>query len=78
MVSQETKQILNDLGKTQQGKILKEYLSDKYKELNSVLKVKSWEETLGNQKALLVLKDLFSILEDQEKRDTIKDKSQYI
>lgn len=77
MITPEQKQVLNDLGKTQQGKVLKEYLSEKYKELNSVLKVTSWEDALGKQKALLILKDLFSILEDEKNRDTMGSKSRY-
>lgn len=77
MISPENKQILVDLGKTNQGKVLKEYLSEKYKELNSVLKVTSWEDTLGKQKALVVLKDLFSILDDEKKHDTMSSKSRY-
>ncbi len=77
MITPEQKQVLSDLGKTQQGKVLKEYLSEKYKELNSVLKVTSWEDTLGKQKALLVLKDLFSILDGEKNHDTIRDKSRY-
>lgn len=77
MITPEQKQVLNDLGKTQQGKVLKEYLSEKYKELNSVLKVISWEDTLGKQKALIILKDLFAILDDEKTRDIMKDKSRY-
>lgn len=77
MITQEQKQVLSDLGKTQHGKVLKEYLSEKYKELNSVLKVTSWEDTLGKQKALIILKDLFVILDDEKTRDIMKDKSRY-
>ena len=59
MISPDQRKILNDLGKTQYGFALRKYLKEKYEKINDITSVTTWEETLGRQYALKLLKRYF-------------------
>lgn len=63
MLTPEEKKILADMDNTPYGVVLKKFLNIKLENLKDVTLAKSWEETLGKQQAVLVLKDLFSFME---------------
>jgi hypothetical protein len=56
----EKRKLLQELWKLNHGKVLREYLDDKIKELTNVKNCISWEDTLGRQYALRILNELFS------------------
>lgn len=56
----EIKQLLNDLPKTSHGQALKEYLDEKYREINDVSSIQTLEDAKGKQIALKLLKEIFS------------------
>jgi hypothetical protein len=75
MISIEQKKILEQLGSSMYGKVLREYLEEKIKELNDVRTVNSWEETLGRKYSVNLIKDLFGIIE--ERKETTKQNNPY-
>lgn len=66
MISPDSIKLLEELGKTQFGKALREFLDDKKTEIGDITKSKSWEETLGRQHALTLIKDLFYFMKEKE------------
>jgi len=76
MINSEQREILQELGRMRHGKALQEFLDLKYKEIGDISTVKNWEETLGRQFALKLLKELFSVL--KENKTTENNKNQYI
>lgn len=66
---------LQDLGKSFQGQILKEYLEDKKKSISDVRTCKTWEETQGRKIALDLIDELFSFM--KEKDTSAKSKTLY-
>ena len=65
MLSPENKKLLEEMKTTNYGKALKEFLKEKYKEINSVKDCKSWEDTLGRAHALKTLNEIFSFMADK-------------
>lgn len=59
------KELLTQLGKTSHGLALKAFLEEKKAELNNVELLTSWDETLGNKRAVKIIKDLFSFMEEK-------------
>lgn len=74
MITQENRQLLSEMKNTNYGKALKNFLDDKYEEMNNVATCKSWEETLGRAFAVKILDDLFSFM--KEKTES-KNKTRY-
>ncbi len=66
-IKPETKELLEQMAKTQYGRALMEFLDENYSEIGNIMETKSWEETLGRQFALNVLKDLFYFMEEKKK-----------
>jgi hypothetical protein len=51
---------------TQYGRALKEYLEEELKIIGDVSKCESWDDTLGRKNAILLVRKLFSFLEEEE------------
>ena len=51
------------LANSDSGKVLIEFLDDQIKQMTDITKMKTWEEVLGKQEAVKILKELFSFLE---------------
>jgi len=75
MISVDQKKILEQLGSSMYGKVLREYLEEKIKELNDVRTLNSWDEALGRKYAITLIRDLFGIIE--EKKETTKQNNPY-
>lgn len=52
------------MDKTPYGKALREYLGEKVAALQDITTTTSWEETLGRKGAVVIIKDLFKLLDD--------------
>lgn len=76
MLTPEQKKILSELKNTQFGQALRAFLDIQLDELNDITAAKSWDETLGRQHAVKVIKKLFAFME--EKKVTDKMKNQYM
>lgn len=63
MISPENKKILEQLVNSQYGSVLREYLEEELKELQDVSNATSWEDTQGRQKAVAIIRKLFSFME---------------
>lgn len=70
MLTNEHKQLFNDLKNVSYGKALRAYLDEKYAEIGDITTIPSDEnlavETLGRKFALKLLKDLFNFMEDKK------------
>ena len=75
MITPEQKKTLEDLGKSQYGFVLKLFLEEKLKDIGDITTLKSWEEAQGRKHATLLIKELFSFME--EKNIVEKSKNQY-
>lgn len=75
-ITKEQEELLANLAKTPYGKALQDFLDSKYDEINNIMSAKTWEETLGRQFALNVLKDLFAFMGTQH-IDSPQKKNQY-
>ena len=62
MIDPKIREVLNGINATPYGRALQEYLEDEIKELSDLEKLTSWEETLGNKKAIQTLKKLFMFM----------------
>lgn len=71
----EQRELLRELARSMHGKALKTYLEDQYKVIGDITSCTSWEQTIGRQFAIGVLKDIFSFLE--EKPESKKTPNQY-
>ena len=59
--------ILKDLGKSRVGEALRDYLKEAVETMKDELtKTNNWEETLGIQKAIGIIKKKFKFLEKEE------------
>lgn len=65
-MSPEKRKLLFELWNLNHGKVLKEWLDIKMKELTDVKNCKSWEDTLGRQHAERILNELFSFKETED------------
>lgn len=75
MLLPEQRQLLQELSHTMHGQALKAFLEEQYKVIGDITSCTSWEQTVGRQFAIGVLKDIFSFLE--EKKETPKLPNQY-
>lgn len=66
---------LQELGRSFQGQILKEYLEEKKKSIGDVRTCKTWEETQGRKIALDLIDELFSFMKDKD--SSVKSKTLY-
>lgn len=76
MISVEHKKLLSELKHTQYGVALKIFLESELEELSDITTSKTWQETVGRQKAVRMIRRLFSFME--EKKTTDKTKNQYV
>ena len=67
--------ILNGMATTQYGQALKVLLDEELKELGDVENATSWDDTLGRQHAVKIIKRLFVFMEPKKKVD--KSQNQY-
>lgn len=74
-MTQDNKQLLQDLARTSYGKALSEFLGEELSILKDVNNAKSWEETLANQKASKLIEKLFNFM--LEKKTVNKDKTSF-
>lgn len=72
----EEKKLLQDLGRTSYGKVLKSYLDEELSLLKDLQTIDSWEEAKGRQYAEKIIKKLFSFME--EKKTGVKSKNPYV
>lgn len=66
MMTPEKRQILLELGKSSQGKVLREFLEERYLAIGDITTCKNWEDAVGRQHALILLKEIFNFLEDKQ------------
>lgn len=71
-MTQNEKQILNDLGRTNFGQALRVYLEEKKREIGDISASTSWEDTKARQLALKLIKELFAFMEDKVSIDKMK------
>lgn len=69
MLSKESRQLLEELDKTQYGRALREFVDDELAALSDVENCESWDDTLGRKHAVRILRRLFSFMQE---RKTIK------
>lgn len=74
-MTEDNKKLLEELSKTSYGKALREYLEESLKSISDINTCSSWEDTLARQKAVIVVRKLFSFME--EKSLDNKRKNQY-
>lgn len=67
----EQKQLLRELSRSAHGVALREFLDEKLKDIGDVTKCESWEDTLGRRHAILLIRDLFSFLEEEKPAEKI-------
>lgn len=70
----ERQEILQELGKTNYGIALKEYLNESITDMSDLSKLESWDETLGKKYAVEIIKKLFSFMETKESQQKSKTK----
>ena len=76
MTKEERTKLLGELGKTSYGKALKEYLLIELKDVDTVVGVKTIEESRGREISLGIIKRLFSFM-DLEKPKDVGEKTIY-
>lgn len=62
MISPDTKRLLEELGKMPYGKALKEFIDEELKEVSDITKIESWDDALARQKAIHIVRKLFSFM----------------
>lgn len=75
MIKPETRQLLVELGKTQYGKALRDFLDEQVKEVGDITKATSWDDTLGRKHFLTFVSKLYTVLEEKDIAE--KSRSQY-
>ena len=68
---------LRQLANSDLGKVLVDYLDEKIKDMSDVSKIKTYDELLGKQEAIKILKDLFSFLEKAREPQPVIEKTDY-
>ncbi len=77
MIDPKTKKILEELGESDYGEALKEYLDERLKSMEgNVHDYENWDDILGRRKATRIIKEIFYFLEKREIKQ--KDKNQYV
>ena len=72
------KEQLDQLAKSDFGKILLEYLNQKILEMSNIVKITTYDELLGKQEAVKILKELFSFLEKARENKPETKKTDYL
>jgi hypothetical protein len=65
------------LANSDSGKVLIEFLDDQIKQMTDITKMKTWEEVLGKQEAVRILKELFSFLERAREKQPNTQRTDY-
>ena len=65
------------LANSDSGKVLIEFLDDQIKQMTDITKMKTWEEVLGKQEAVKILKELFSFLERAREKQPNTQRTDY-
>lgn len=77
MINQEIKIVLKELGKSDYGDKLKEYLSERLEFIKGDIDdVEDWPDVLARRKAKKIIKEVFYFLEAEEPQQ--KEKNQYM
>ena len=69
---------LKELAVSDLGKVLMDYLAEKIKEMTDITKIKEYDELLGKQEAVKILKELFSFLERAREKQPDTKKTDYL
>jgi len=69
---------LKQLAQSDFGKLLMDYLDDRIKEMGDISKIKNYDELLGKQEAVKILKELFSFLEKGRETKPKVEKNKYL
>jgi hypothetical protein len=69
MISPEARKLLEELGKTNFGQALREFLDDELKSIDTVDGVTTLDEALGRDKAVKLIRKIFSFLDKDKKVD---------
>ncbi len=70
-------QALKQLAVSDSGKILVEFLEDQIEDISNISKIKSYDELLGRQEAVKLLKELFSFLKKSREKTPIINRTDY-
>lgn len=62
----DTKKILSEIGTTQYGRALRDYLDDAILVIGDIRQAKTWEETQGRRIAIETLGKLFSFIKEHK------------
>lgn len=65
MTREDRRRLLEELGKTNHGKALREFLAERRETIGDITSCKNWEEAVGRQFALVLLKEMFSFLDEK-------------
>jgi DNA-binding transcriptional regulator GbsR (MarR family) len=78
MNKEDRDQILENLAKNRQGEALLDWITEEIQNLSDVEKFKTWDETLGKQYAVKLLRKLFKFLEKKKKPISSKEPNPYL
>jgi len=76
MIKPETRQLLEEMGKSRYGIALQEFLDEEFDLINDIQTCQNFEEMLGRQKALATLERLFGFM--RERKTSTKEKNPYV
>jgi len=77
-MSEKTKKMLEELGKSDYGDVLKEYLKEKLEAIKgNIDNAEDWSDILGRRKASRIIKEVFYFLEEP-KQSQPKEKNPYM
>ena len=69
---------LEDLAKSGYGEALLEYIQENISEMKDISTVKTFEEMVGRQEAVKMLKSIFRFLDKKREKKGEKTKNQYL
>ncbi len=76
MIDEETKRVLREMGNSDPGKVLKQYLEDEIKIMEGTIDdYENWDDVLGRRRAKPILKKILYFLEP--KKTETKVRNQY-
>jgi len=78
MTKEERNKRLENLARSEYSKALLEFLQEKINIMSDINTVKNWEELVGKQEAVKILKEIFRFLETKKEGKELKTKSQYL
>lgn len=65
------KELLEDLKNSPFVQLIKDYLNEQIEKMNEISTHKNWEEVLGKQYAVKILKDFIKLLDNKEGKQKI-------